>query len=89
MHTETLRSAGYPMVYADQRKRKVFVLPENRSFVIPPSSVRFEDKHGNQLEVPVDIEGDMTVVDVKGLMAGGYLLRVLGLAGNAIRVILF
>jgi hypothetical protein len=89
MFVPVIESQAKPIVYADQKRRKVFVLADNRASLIPPSALQLEDKHGAKVMVPVDIQGDMTVMDVKNLSAGGYLLKVFGMAHNAIRIILF
>lgn len=88
MHARPIQAQADPIVYADQRKRKVFVLTADWSALTPPSSVRLEDQHGNVVLVPMDVQGDMTVLDVERLSAGGYLLKIAGFARKAIRVIL-
>ncbi len=89
MHARTLQGTAQPIAYADQKRRKVFVLSDDRSRLFPPADIQLEDKHGNICMVPMDIHGDMTVLDVRQLSAGGYLLKVMGLAEKAIRIILF
>ena len=82
-------SSPSPLVYADQRKKKVFVLANDRSHLIPPEALSIEDRDGNNLIVPIGIQGDMTVLDVKHLSAGRYLLKIVGLATQSIKFILF
>ncbi|MEQ9188820.1 MAG: hypothetical protein RLP15_13885 [Cryomorphaceae bacterium] len=89
MLAQTFQGSQHPIVYADQKHRKLFVLSEDRSYLIPPSEIQLEDKHGNICLVPITFQGDMTVLDVRQLSSGGYLLKILGLAQKAIRVILF
>ena len=89
MYARPIHSMAHPMAYADQKRRKVFVLLEDRSFLIPPDDLQLEDKDGNKVMVPIDIKGGMTVLDVAMLAAGGYWLRVRGVTNKLIRIILF
>lgn len=88
MNTEVLREV-HPVVYADQRKKKVFVMTEDRSRTYEPDELLFEDVSGNTLSVPTFVQGYMTVLDVSQMKAGGYFLRFLNNASKSIKVILF
>lgn len=89
MQASSMKIELNPIAYADQKRCKVFVMSEDRSKLIPPSLLRLEDKFGNVHMVLTNTSGDMTVLDVKQLAAGGYFLRILGEATKAIRIILF
>lgn len=87
MNVETPTQAA--IVYADQRKRKVFVMTEDRSKVFEPEEVMIADVAGNILSLPTSVKGNMTVIDVAGLKSGGYFIRFLNEASKAVKVILF
>lgn len=78
-----------PLVYTDQRQKKVFVMTEDRSVIYEPDELVFEDVAGNILAVETFVQGHMTVLDVSTLKAGGYVLRFLTNAERTIKVILF
>ena len=78
-----------PIAFADQKLRKIFVMNSDRKGSIGPESLELKDKLGNVVHVPANLNGDMTVLDVKNIKAGGYFLRILGLAEKTIKIILF
>jgi hypothetical protein len=88
MNTQTLVES-HPLVYADQRKKKVFVMTDDRSKTFEPEELIFEDVAGNTMAVPTFIQGYMTVLDVSQMKAGGHFLRFINNAGKSIKVILF
>ncbi|MEX2597626.1 MAG: hypothetical protein WEC59_11915 [Salibacteraceae bacterium] len=78
-----------PIVYADQKLKKVMVIPQEQSGVVDPDGLVFENAIGSVLDVPVYLQGSMTVVDVKTLAPGSYHLRLDGVEGASIKVVLF
>ena len=78
-----------PIVFADQKLRKIFVMNSDRTGVIEPEDLDLKDKLGNPVIVPTSLSSGMTVMDVKGIKAGGYFLNVHGLSKGVIKIVLF
>jgi len=79
-----------PIVFADQKLKKIFVMNSDRTGTVLPENLQLTDKHGNILEVPSNMSSGMTVLDVKGMKAGGYFLNVHSdVSDKTIRIVLF
>lgn len=78
-----------PIVFADQKLRKIFVMNSDRVGVVAPENLELKDKLGNVVIVPTNLSSGMTVMDVQGIKAGGYFLSVHGTTETTIKIILF
>ncbi|GEM_PF-872657 len=78
-----------PIVFADQKLRKIFVMNSDRIGVVAPEDLELKDKLGNVVTVPTNLTSGMTVMDVKEVKSGGYFLNVHGVTESTIRIVLF